>query len=201
MQGKPFELVAGNVALDLVNTLDSRFDARGPEDLLGSYEDLLRFLVQSETLSVKQAGRLWRATREGPEGARVLGEVRELREALARAAYARLDGKKARGVDLEVLEREFQRAGANRRLGVEGPGFAWSWKDGGDVHLPLWMMAQAATDLLLSQQLGRLRSCGVDTCRWLFLDTSKNGTRRWCDMKICGNRMKAKRYQARLAGD
>jgi predicted RNA-binding Zn ribbon-like protein len=200
MQGKPFELVAGNVTLDLVNTLDFRFDARGPKDFLESYEDLLRFLVQSESLSVKQAGRLWRATREGPEGARVLGEVKELREALSGAAYGLLDGKRTRGADLEVLERRFQQAGANRRLGVEGEGFAWSWKDAGDVRLPLWMMAQAATELLLSEKMGRLRSCGVDTCRWLFLDTSKNGTRRWCDMKVCGNRMKAKRYQARLVG-
>jgi predicted RNA-binding Zn ribbon-like protein len=45
--------------------------------------------------------------------------------------------------------------------------------------------------------MARVRTCGVDTCRWLFLDTSKNHTRRWCNMKVCGNRVKARRFQAR----
>jgi predicted RNA-binding Zn ribbon-like protein len=59
------------------------------------------------------------------------------------------------------------------------------------------MLAQAASELMASTALDRLRACGSETCRWLFLDTSKNHTRRWCDMKICGNRMKARRFSAR----
>jgi predicted RNA-binding Zn ribbon-like protein len=63
------------------------------------------------------------------------------------------------------------------------------------------MLAQAACDLMTSGMLDRLRACGSETCRWLFLDTSKNHTRRWCDMKICGNRMKARRFHARRQRD
>jgi predicted RNA-binding Zn ribbon-like protein len=58
------------------------------------------------------------------------------------------------------------------------------------------LLAQHALDLLLAKDQSRPHSCAADTCRWLFLDTSKNHTRRWCDMKICGNRAKARRYNA-----
>ncbi|WP_433983920.1 CGNR zinc finger domain-containing protein [Tunturiibacter empetritectus] len=64
-------------------------------------------------------------------------------------------------------------------------------------YFPLWLIAQAAADLLLSQSTSQIRSCAAETCRWLFLDTSKNHTRRWCNMKICGNRMKARRFNSR----
>ncbi len=54
---------------------------------------------------------------------------------------------------------------------------------------------------MLSDALPWVRACGADTCRWLFLDTSKNHTRRWCNMKVCGNRMKARRFQARRGAE
>jgi predicted RNA-binding Zn ribbon-like protein len=61
----------------------------------------------------------------------------------------------------------------------------------------VWLLALSAGELLMSQALQRVRACDADSCRWLFLDTSRNHTRRWCDMKVCGNRMKARRFQAR----
>ena len=77
----------------------------------------------------------------------------------------------------------------------------WQWADSGaDPNLPLWILSQSVSDLLLSEDMTRVRTCDVDTCRWLFLDTSKNHTRRWCNMKVCGNRMKARRFQARREG-
>jgi len=65
------------------------------------------------------------------------------------------------------------------------------------AEIPLWMLAQAASDLLVSSDAELVKDCGDPTCRWLFLDVSKNHTRRWCDMKTCGNRMKARRHHAR----
>ena len=65
----------------------------------------------------------------------------------------------------------------------------------------LWAVTRAAVDLLLSEELEHLRICDSDACAWLFLDRTKNHRRRWCDMKICGNRVKAKRhYEKALAG-
>ena len=63
----------------------------------------------------------------------------------------------------------------------------------------MWLLAQATVDFLLSEGSLQLRCCASETCRWLFLYASKNQTRRWCDMKVCGNRMKARRFYARKA--
>jgi len=60
----------------------------------------------------------------------------------------------------------------------------------------LWALSLSAADLMLSDAIESVRACDNPECRWLFLDTSKNHTRRWCDMKICGNRMKARRFKA-----
>src|SRR5579859_5759759 len=102
---KPFELVAGHVALDLVNTLDNRFTKNGPDELLASYDDLLRFSTQSGLLSGSQAKKL-----KGLEGCEVLLQARELRETLAAIAYAQLDGKPLSKSALATLEDYFRQA-------------------------------------------------------------------------------------------
>ena len=74
----------------------------------------------------------------------------------------------------------------------------WDWgASATNPDLPVWRLALEASHLMVSDSMNRLRSCECETCRWLFLDTSKNHSRRWCDMKVCGNRMKARRFQAR----
>jgi predicted RNA-binding Zn ribbon-like protein len=199
----PFKLY-GQPALDLVNSLDNRFHADGTLELLGDYADLLRFTVQTGRLEPHRARRL---ARSAPAAARrAVREARELREALAATLYARLDGNVVEPRQLRTLERQFRRAAAHRELNWQaatgrqaGDGaFAWDWgRFGTRPELPVWMLAQSAAALLTSAEMERVRACGAATCRWLFLDTSRNHTRRWCDMKVCGNRMKARRFQAR----
>jgi predicted RNA-binding Zn ribbon-like protein len=200
---KPFQLVAGHVALDLVNTLDNRFLETGSEELLTSYEDLLRFTTQSDLLTERQAKKLKRADASQAERALVLTQVIELRESLAKVAYAQLDNQEIPVASLAILEEHFKQAALHRHLGADKLPLAtlplaWQWRGlGRQIAAPLWLLAEAAADLLTSDQAAQLRLCASDTCRWLFLDTSKNHTRRWCDMKICGNRMKARRFHAR----
>jgi predicted RNA-binding Zn ribbon-like protein len=197
---EPFELVAGHVALDLVNTLDNRFRETGPDELLVSYDDLLRFVAQSELLTERQAKKLKRTEASQAERALVLAQVKQLRESLADVAYAQLAGREIPAASLALLEEQFKQAASHRSLSAEQAQIAWGWRGlGRQIAAPLWLLAQAASELLLSDQAARLRSCASDTCHWLFLDTSKNHTRRWCDMKICGNRMKARRFHARQA--
>ena len=194
---KPFELVAGHVALDLVNTLDNRFSETGPEELLASYDDLLRFASQSGLLTAHQAKKLKCLDASEAERAKVLHKVKELREALAAIAYAQLDGKNLSASALVTLEDYFKQASFHRHLTAEGLRPVWSWRGlDSQVVAPVWLLAQAAVDFLLSEGSLQLRCCASETCRWLFLDTSKNHTRRWCDMKLCGNRMKARRFKA-----
>lgn len=210
-----FELNGGHPALDLVNTLDNRFREDGPVELLGNYADLLRFAQQAKLLGVRHASLLAGAAKNGAAtgksasrdaALRALESARELREATARALYDAVDGRPPAAAVIETLERYFHGASRHRHLSWTRstkrspmpPGASWVWDSSEtDFALPVWMLAQAACDLMTSTLLDRLRACGSETCRWLFLDTSKNHTRRWCDMKICGNRMKARRFHAR----
>ena len=195
---RPFELIAGHPALDLVNTLDDRFAEAGPLELLADYDDLLRFAVESHLLTERQAKKLKRADASQAERTQALRRAKELREALAELAYAQLDGQEISEASLALLEEHFKQAGSHRHLAASSLGVAWQWRGlGKEVDAPWWLLAQAACDLLLSGQAARLRCCASESCRWLFLDTSKNQTRRWCNMQVCGNRMKAKRFQAR----
>jgi predicted RNA-binding Zn ribbon-like protein len=193
---KPFKLFAGHPALELVNTLDMRFSTEALE-LLPSYGDLLRLVTQLRLLTPEQSRRLERTVGE-KDAQRVLSSTVELREALASLLYGRIDGRRPRTAAVETLEKHFHAAALHRRLLPAGGQLTWTWS-GVDqqAEIPLWKLSQTASDLLVSSDAEQIKDCGDPTCRWLFLDTSKNHTRRWCDMKICGNRMKARRHQAR----
>ena len=65
----------------------------------------------------------------------------------------------------------------------------------------LWPVARSAADLLTSDDLGRVRECAGERCNWLFIDRSKNHSRRWCDMQDCGNVAKVRRYRSRKQAD
>src|SRR5271165_2394006 len=181
-----FQLIAGHPALDLVNTLDWRFRKEGPEELLKSYSDLLRFAGQSGLLKPAQIRQIRRAA-----GGQVLKRCIEFREAIAQILY----GSTPPTAALETLERLIQSARSAQQLRWREGRLTWSWKEI-DASLPLWAIAIRASDLLSSGDVHRVRECDNPECRWLFLDTSKNHTRRWCDMKVCGNRMKARRFKA-----
>jgi predicted RNA-binding Zn ribbon-like protein len=200
----PFELSGGHPALDLVNTLDDRFHAGGPKELLNGYDDLLRFGQQTQLLTLPQV-RLLSSAASPAAAASAVRAARQLREALAATLYRIVDSRPPRADDLRILERHIHAASRHAALRWQGaathPGRgALAWQRDRferEALLPVWLLAQAAGELLLSPALGRVSACGAETCRWLFLDTSKNHTRRWCNMKVCGNRTKARRFQAR----
>jgi predicted RNA-binding Zn ribbon-like protein len=196
VQDRPFQLIAGHLALDLVNTLDWRFRDDGPEELLASYNDLLRFSTQSGLLTAKQIRQIFRSSTESA-AADALVACRELREAAAEILYAAVDDRTPSALQIKILERCFKEARSHQRLAWSGSRLAWEWPASEyGPELPLWMLSLSTARFLISDDMHRLRACEKPDCRWLFLDTSKNHTRRWCDMKICGNRMKARRFKA-----
>ena len=196
-----FNLCGGHAALDFVNSLDDRFSAAAPLERLTDYAALLRFALESRLLDARRARQL---SQVGPAAAeRALRAARELREALATVLYARLAGRSPPPAALRTLERHLHRAVRHRELhwksGARDDGvLCWEWgRFETCAELPVWLLAQSAGELLMSEALEQVRACDADSCRWLFLDTSRNHTRRWCDMRVCGNRMKARRFQAR----
>jgi predicted RNA-binding Zn ribbon-like protein len=192
-----FDLVAGHAALDLVNTLDWRFREQGAEELLNSYGDLLRFAEQSKILTVGQVRRLRRSV-SATTGLRVLESCTEFREALAEIFYSKLVGRSPSSTPCKTVERYFNAARQEQKLNwKQSPRLEWEWRTlESDATFPLLALAMSASDLMTSEAVDRVRACDNTECRWLFLDTSKNHTRRWCDMKLCGNRMKARRFKA-----
>ncbi len=195
-QDRAFKLVASHPALDLVNTLDWRFRDSGAEELLAGYDDLLRFVSQADLLTPKQVRQVMRSSTDR-QAAEALVACRELRVAAAAFFYAAANEHNPPAAALKTLEQFFRDARAHQRLAWVDAHAGWEWNPAGiGAELPLWVLALSVTRLLLSSDMHRLRACENDECRWLFLDTSKNHTKRWCDMKLCGNRMKARRFKA-----
>jgi predicted RNA-binding Zn ribbon-like protein len=170
--------VAGSLCLDFVNTVDPRH-ATPREERLPDYAAVLDW--------ARQAG-IEASPLEAAAASRAHEEAIALRETLYAIFGAVARGEASPEEALRHLNDEIARR--PRRIS----GFAWV---ADDVLAPIvW----SAAELLTGGPLERVRECpGDDTCGWLFLDTSRNGSRRWCDMRTCGNRAKAKRHYRRVA--
>jgi predicted RNA-binding Zn ribbon-like protein len=196
-EGYAFELSGGSLCLDFANTVDSRPTAE-PRELLGDYGDLVRWSVQSEVLTASQADRLLaEAGRQKGRAASVLRRAREVREAIFEVFWARAREAPPPAAAIRTLNEQLPSALARLRLVEDGAGCRWEWEDEDALDRMLWPVVRSAAELLTSDELDRVRECSADNCAWLFLDRSKNRSRRWCDMAVCGNRAKVRRFRQR----
>lgn len=115
------------------------------------------------------------------------------------AVFAAVGGKLSpKAEDLRSLSKAAASALSHLHIAETATGFQWQWDVAKpQLELPLWIIARSAADLLTSTQRSRVRQCESADCNWLFVDRSKNRSRRWCDMAECGNREKARRSRAR----
>jgi predicted RNA-binding Zn ribbon-like protein len=185
--------VGGVTCLDFVNTVDPRHDDLR-DDCLRDFAQLLRWALQAQLLTAEEYDRLEaRSQHELALADAVHGRAIDLREAL----YRLFTAQAAQG-DLALLTDEAHRAWAGATLASTADGWAWQWDRAAGLDCVLWPVARSAAELLTSGRLDRVRECeGPSGCGWLFLDTSKNGRRRWCDMRVCGNRAKGRRHRQR----
>ncbi|HMK20803.1 MAG TPA: CGNR zinc finger domain-containing protein [Terriglobales bacterium] len=194
-----FDLSGGNLALDFVNTVSHR-PSEQPVERLTDYTRLVFFGLESGVY--KNTDRLFMAAGRAPGQAKsALQKAIEFREALFAIFSAIVEHRTIPDNPLLRLSLMLQEANANGRIVHRDRRFVWEWINM-DQHLASvqWAVARAASELLLSDDLSRLRMCAADDCAWLFLDHTKNQRRRWCDMKTCGNRVKARRHYERLKG-
>lgn len=187
---RPLPIVGGDLALDFANTVD---DPLGPErwDHISSYGDLLAWAVRVGVLS--DGKRLAELAAADPHGRRsVIAHAHDLRDALNSTFGAVVDGDDVTGPWRE-LRPYAQAAVGNADVPAAGRQ-TWSFTE---LESPLWPIAAAAHRLLVGGELPRLKRCVA--CPWLFLDRSKNGSRRWCSMQFCGTNEKMRRYVRKRA--
>lgn len=192
----PFKLVGGHPALDFINTVHD-WNVSQPHDYLSEFADAIRF--------GKAAGLLTRADDLLPRQ-RIprleLTRLRELRALLKRIFETRLSGQSPNNIDLGKLSTDLAEAARASRLMVanrRSPQVLVTREitaEKAGVALLRLRIVEAAATLLVSDAMRRVKSC--PTCGWLFLDASKNRSRRWCSMDTCGAVAKARRYYRRL---
>jgi predicted RNA-binding Zn ribbon-like protein len=194
---EPFQLLADHVALDFANTLDRRFTPGGPLELLTAYDRVIAFSEQTGILSEAEAARLRREGADS-EAAQTLTRATELREAVYGLGAAMAHATPPPTWALRTLNQFLRATHQSRVVAWDSSRLVWRTEGGDlDAMTPLLRIAEHAADLLTSPDAAHIKECGVDTCRWLFLDRSRNHSRRWCDMSTCGNRAKARRFQTR----
>jgi predicted RNA-binding Zn ribbon-like protein len=188
-------LVADSITLDFVNTLNWRFRPSGSEELLDNYDDLLLFAFQNGLIG---GARDKDAIELGDRRAKALVKsVISLRELLADFIYRTLEDS-TRVPPSQELQDVLNDGRRSQEIVVSSDGFEWATKWDGDPSSILRMIAADASNLITSHDMTKVRACCDVDCGWLYLDHSKNGSRRWCDMKLCGNRNKARRFRQRV---
>jgi predicted RNA-binding Zn ribbon-like protein len=203
--GSPFTFVGERLWLDFVNSNDAAH-ARGAayRDALDSFEGFVGWLSAAGILDDERARSLVRRAQQQPTGSSAaLHEARRLRSVL-RALAERVEAPNERVTETAVAEinRILGRSTGTRRVEPRTDGgFVRSFVTAGDVFAGLMIpVIESAADGLVSGELGRIRKCADPRCARVFYDGSRNGKRRWCDMKTCGNRAKAARHRGKIRG-
>ncbi|MCW5852943.1 MAG: CGNR zinc finger domain-containing protein [Anaerolineae bacterium] len=211
-----FSFTSGWLCLDFCNTVGGRHPIEvsasklkthqaiedagrfATRDYLHSYVDLIEWGGQAGLLAQVTVERLEAEAGEHPdEAAEVLTQAVALRETLYRLFSALADNQQPPDGDLTALNAVLPTALAHQRLTYHADHFDWGWEETPTLDQMLWPVVRSAADLLTAPELARVRECAGETCGWLFLDMSKNHSRRWCSMDDCGNRAKAKRHYQR----
>lgn len=194
---RDLRIVGGDLALDFCNTVDGEPGGESGVDHLAGYRGLVQWGAKVGVVGHEGAERL--LGREGsPETLAALERAHGLRDLLSRIFLSLSEGRKPSVDDLAALASAERKSLASAVLaGTPGTGYGWRWPDERDGDTLLGPIVHAAVKLLASDRLGRLKSC--TDCHWLFLDQSKNRSRKWCTMEICGTHAKMRRYVARRA--
>lgn len=190
-----FDLDGGQLALDFANTIDWR-NTQKEQEWLESYTDLAAWGLRTGVLDNEAAAVLARLADKDPSEAEiVLQQARDLRELLFRIFNAVIQEQLPDSEDWQRFNRMMGVTMSRAAIGREGKRFFWTFdRERHQLDYYLGPVLKAAADLLIEGNLSRLKRCCTPECQWLFLDTSKNNSRRWCDMRSCGNRAKAKTY-------
>lgn len=191
------DLVGGHIVLDLVNTVTGR-DSR-PTDWLDTYGRLLEWAQLTGTFDASALRALRRICAANERAAvMALGRLRELREAAYQLVVATLRRQAVPAEALAQLEKHWKRAAAAATVSyADGRAVLGLDVESAGLDYPTHVLALSALELLQELPLERTRECASPRCTWVFIDKSRGGQRRWCDMATCGNQAKSRRHYER----
>jgi predicted RNA-binding Zn ribbon-like protein len=194
-------LVGNELALDLANTTSGRGTAKAREHLQRA-EHVVLWARHAQALSPADGEKLQAILAANPKlAARMVRRTLELREVVYAIGNAVAAGHPADGGAIDQLRRIYAECVGHAKLVPHGATFVWVWEPGdGPVEAVLGPIALSALTLLTQADLSRIKQCRGDHCGWLFFDTTKNKSRRWCEMEVCGNRAKQRRFHRRRVG-
>lgn len=192
-----FKTKTGWLCLDFANTVDWHASPH-PEENLSTYRDLVTWAKEVAIVSSDEAEALSANGENRPEAGReILTQSIELREAIYRILSGHAWGTEIKDDDLSILNAAIARM--NLKLAEDNGSFALDWAV--DIQQPdsiMWPVIWSMVELLTSDALDRMGQCADERgCGWFFWDSSRNRTRRWCDMQDCGNRAKSRRHYRR----
>lgn len=195
-----FDFSGGALCLDYANTLGDR--PRCEKESLREYADVVEWCREAGLIPSRDAARLVAEAGAHPRRAAAdLAAAIALRESLYALFAALARGQEPPPGDLDLLNRALPEVLGHLALERRESGFTWRFTaPTGERERLLWPVVRSAAELLASGGVAEVRECASETCSWLFLDRSRTHRRRWCDMKSCGNRAKARRHYARLKG-
>jgi predicted RNA-binding Zn ribbon-like protein len=195
---REFEFVGGALCLDFANTVGGLRDTTHAREYLLGYEDLVAWSQQASLLTAEKAKQLLGGSVRAAEKSAVFARAVALREAIYHICTALVQGDEPETADLHALDVELALAQPHLHLTWVHASIVWEWaREEAASDAMLWRVARSATELLTSPASQALGQCSSETCGWLFVDTTKNHSRRWCDMGGCGNRDKVRRHRAR----
>ena len=189
-----WDFCGGELAIDFTNTVGDR--GTQPLEHLNTFGDVVAWAEARRVLSKSAAAALRRRAAAEPEAARRAWRAAvALREALYNVLAAAPARRRPRPADLETLNASVRATYQRAALAASGDRFALDTAGDEALDAVLGPVVRAAVDLLTSDAISQVGLCADDTCLWLFLDTTRSRTRRWCDMKSCGNRNKVRRFR------
>lgn len=192
-----YMMVGERLCMDFINTVSWRESAEKRRNWFTSYDKLVDWCIHAEVLTEQQAKALLLKAKEKPsEAGEVLKQAIEMREVMYRIFKSISKGTSPHSLDLERLNDSVSQFYQTLRVIHERDHYTLKFmhtEENLDIMLP--PLLQSAVDLLVSKNdLERVKQCEGDSCGWLFFDTSRNRSRRWCSMADCGNRAKARRF-------
>ena len=196
IQRKPdIKFISGALCLDFVNTIHD-YAGPDPQEELNRFEDLVSWSLLARIINANNAKRFLRAAGKNPVDAkRTLRQAKELRGALYAIFRAVSQKQEINQKEFDLVVGFLSEAVKHLTIGHDrGAVYNLSWNKGLGSELILYAVVQSAAGLLATVSDQRLQQCSGKHCTWLFIDSSKNGSRRWCEMQRCGSREKSRRY-------